>query len=152
MEEEKRNALSPIDRLVEDLKANKDVARKLAGKKKREHWKRAKRKKREYDKNRYREHLKPQRKKELAEKLTTARGWWEYLNRNWRWLKTPVELTEEEWNEVLYPAIYPRVPVFFRYDAKQPIRLDNLVVKDTETREVLFDGKEWLLRKQGYVL
>jgi hypothetical protein len=152
VQDEKRAALSPMERLVADLGENKDVARRLKGKRKKTHWKKAKRLKREYDRTRYREVLKPQRKKELAEKLTTAEGWWEYLNRNWRWLKTPVTMTQEEWTEVVWPRLNGRVPVFFRYNTKEPISLANIVVKCTETREVMFDGQEWDMIRMGYVL
>lgn len=152
--EEREQAKAPLDRLVEDLKAGRDMKRALVRKTarpKRLHWSQKRNRRRRYERTRYHEVLKPKRKAELAVKLKTSEGWWEVATKSWRRMKVEVLLTREEF-EVMAPSWLEkgRVPIFVRYDASKPVSLDNLMVRDNETREVLWDGKEWLLSKLGY--
>lgn len=62
-------------------------------------------------------------------------------------------MTEEEWLEHVQPCIPKGIVVELRrYIPKQGASLDNIVVYNAGTGEVLFDGKEWLLKQQGYIL
>lgn len=154
--ERKYNELSPMDRMVEDLKANKEVGRALRYKKKAKakpkHWTQKKAAKRKYDRTRYREVLKPKRKRERAELLQSGAGWWEYQNRIWAQNGVEVRMTEEEFTTVVYPAFGGRVPVLERYDKTRGISLDNLLVRDSDTREVIWDGKEYSMKVGGWIL
>lgn len=148
---EKEKALKPQDRMIRDLKANKKVGRYLKGKtppRKKIHWKQKKRNLRNY----YHEHVKPRRSRRRADLLTTPEGWWVYLMEGWRDNKIPVRMTEEEWTGEVYPLLDGRLPIIQRYDVTGPISLGNVYVVDSDTRAVLFDGKEHLLRKMGYCL
>lgn len=157
-EASRREALSPMDKLVEDLKANKDVGRalkhrsKVRTKDKPLHWRKKKSAKRRYDKARYQDVLKPKRRRERAELLQTAEGWWVYQNRIWKQNGVEVRMTEEEFTTVVYPSFGGRVPVLERYDARKGISLDNLLVRDSDTRKVLFDGMEYVMKENGWML
>lgn len=148
--------LSPIDKAVADLKAGKPFKRALATRAKvsrpKAHWSKKRAAKRKYDRTRYTEVLRPMRKQALAERIQTAEGWWEVARKGWERHGIPVEMTEQEFCEVVYPAFYPHVPVFFRLDKGKGWSLDNLLVRDTETRKVLFDGNEHTLKLLGFVL
>lgn len=156
---------TPIDRMVEDLIANRDVKRALKIKKvarPKVHWSKRRAAKRKYDRERYKEILRPMRKQALAERIQTAEGWWEVATKGWERHGIPVEMTEEEFKTVVFPCLcerdeagslrLARVPVFFRLDKGKGWRLDNLLVRDTESRKVLFDGNEYGLRLRGYIL
>jgi hypothetical protein len=151
LESEKEKALKPTDRMIRDLKANKKVSRYLKGKtapRKKMHWKQKRRNLRNY----YHEHAKPRRALRRAELLTTGEGWYKYLREEWRDRKTPVRMTEGEWVREVYPLLEGRLPVIIRYDSSKPIALENIYVVDTDTRAVLFEGKDYELKKLGYCL
>jgi hypothetical protein len=64
-----------------------------------------------------------------------------------------VELTEEEWNREVEPRIgRENVPVVFLVDREKPVSLGNILVRDSDSRSLLFDGTEYLMRKLGYIL
>lgn len=70
---------------------------------------------------------------------------WNIKGRKW-------VIGEEEWNTYVKPCLpVGEVVELRRYDTKAPTTLHNLVVYDS-SGVILFDGKEWLLRKQGYIL
>lgn len=139
-------------KLVEALKANKAVTRQLAGKgrpkaRKKQHWKVARKKK-----ARYNEMVgEPRRKAKLANLLEEG-GWYPYMMESWKKHKTEVSLTKEEWDERIAPLIGGSVPVLRRYDTKKPVTLHNVIVYDSTTRAVLYDGAEESLRENGYIL
>lgn len=167
--EEKERSKTPLDRLAEDLKANRTVLAILSKKGKGKithsptcsgrcggrcgdnHWRVKRRKKRVRDK-RYKDKIRALRKAEVAEKVRTKEGWWDILTQKWREKKVEVELTREEFFEVIFPSFYPRVPLFLRYETDKPVSLENLIVRDQETGEYLWDGKEYLLVKMGYAV
>jgi hypothetical protein len=144
---------TPVDRLISDLKNNKTVSRALKGKgryKANLHWKTKAHRRKAY----YAEVGAPRRRRKIAEQLTTAEGWFAYLVTGWKIHRTPFTLTLEEWVTQLYPVTVGRgyVPVFQRYNTRRPVSLDNVIVRDAESREVLFDGAEYSLNKLGYTL
>lgn len=153
---ERKLKLTPIDQAVETLKAGGTFKRELKRAKKvakpKKHWSTKKALKRKYDRERYKEVLRPMRKAALAESIQTAEGWWEVARKGWERHGVPVEMTEEEFKTVVFPAFYPHVPVFFRLDKGKGWRLDNLLVRDTESRKVLFDGNDYVLFTLGYTL
>jgi hypothetical protein len=152
--EERVASRTPVEQLVEDLKANVPNARRALAKPK-PHYHTVRAKKRKHHRDYVREVYRPRRKAALAEKLSTPEGWWEYLNIAWD--KRPdvkVELTYDEFVEYIYPvtAGVGLVFVVLRYDTNKPVRLDNIYIKDTKSRRVLFDGKEHVLRSLGYII
>lgn len=121
------------------------------GGRRKQHWKVRQKKQRErmrpYMAKKYREELMPRRKK-----LAEDGMWWDYYVMEWKKRCLKIEVTEEEWNTEVAPHILPEhVPIVFRFNTGKPIRLDNLMIKDTDTKTVLFDGQEWMLKKLGAV-
>ncbi|HEY9818748.1 MAG TPA: hypothetical protein V6D20_23515 [Candidatus Obscuribacterales bacterium] len=158
-----REAATPLDGLVAELKNNRVLRRKLTSKhvvrakKPAVHWKKAKRLRRE----RYQDVLKPQRNAKKASSLTTPEGWWKEASLNWRKnamkgreSSIPPTITEEEFTEVIYPCFAEkgRVPIFKRLDTSKGVSLENLHVIDMDTEETLFDGSEYSLRLKGYII
>lgn len=143
-----------LDRLVRDLKNNKTISRALKGKgryKPKQHWKTKAHKRRAY----YAEVGAPKRRARIAEQMMSAEGWYDYIAYNWRRHRIPFDLTLEQWVEEVYPltAGKGRVPVFQRYrTGKHPMGLANMIVRDMDTREVLFDSADYQLKKLGYTL
>lgn len=119
------------------------------------HWKQKKRKHREYMRKymaeRYHEVAKPRR---AAARKACLEGndWYGYLMIGWRHHQKKVELTKEEWDRAIARRIGESIPVVLRYNANEPISLYNILVKDSDTRSVLFDGKEQALIDGGYVV
>ena len=138
------------EKLVETLRANRQVARGMKGRghvKKKLSWqaKKAKRK-------RYNEMVgEPRRKAKLAEELEKG-GWYPYLMHSWKKNKMPVKITQGEWDEHISPLIGGSIPVVRRYDTKKPVTLYNCIVYDSNTRAVLYDGAETKLRELGCIL
>lgn len=151
LEEERFEALRPVEKLVEDLRNDKKLYRgpgKGLGKpKKKVHWKTKRAKWRQY----YQTSVKPRRADKLEEQLTTPEGWYAYVTRKWKVRDIP-HFSLEEWTETIYPLLGGRVPYFSRYSTKKGFTLENTLVRATGTGEVIFDGKEHVLRKLGYIL
>jgi hypothetical protein len=144
-------SLTPVERLVEDLKEGKPVERRL----RKPHHNTVRAKKRKVKAKYYREVYKPRRNMNLAKMLTTPEGWWKYLTEgSWKKRGVEVELTYEEFVEHIYPVSVGKglIPVFLRYDSEKPISLENVIVKDTKSRSVVFDGAEHKLRLLGMIL
>lgn len=147
----KEEAKSDVDKAIERLKAGGTLGRaikKVKAKPRKQHWRTAKRKRRQY----YEAVAEPRRRSKVAEQIKTAEGWWEYLTYHWKIRKQKVDMTFEEWESALYPAVAGSVFVLQRYDSKLPIALDNVYAVRTANGEVLFDGKEHKLRTLGYIL
>ena len=76
------------------------------------------------------------------------------------WVKQrlQVELSKEEWDEHIQPLLGDKyVPFTERYNPRDPvISLDRIMIFDREAKgrlaKPLFDGKEWYLRANGYIL
>ena len=80
-------------------------------------------------------------------------NYYAYLAGRWKRRGRPLLMTEEEWLEHVQPCIPKGIVVELRrYIPKQGASLDNIVVYNAGTGEVLFDGKEWLLKQQGHIL
>lgn len=153
---EERNLVAPMDRLIDDLKNNRKVqTRVLKGRegngrkpKPKVHWQVKKKKRQAY----YENYRKPTRSRRKAEMLSTPEGWYKYLMIGWVKKKVEVELTLDQWRDTLWPAIGGRLFVIFRYNVNGPISLDNIYLLDSDTREVIFDGKEHRMRELGHIL
>ena len=145
---EREDKMLPMEKLVADLKRDGKVSRiiKRRSPVKKLHWKTKRKKRREY----YHSVMKVKRISKNAVLLSTPEGWWEYLTTSWKRKKIPVDMTEEEWLEVVWPTLKGRVPLFARYDTNRGIALDNIYVRDNRNLKVLFDGKEHLLKTLGY--
>lgn len=148
--ERERKKLTPMEKLAEDVASGVEIKRRRK-KAKKQHWRTAQRKRKVYYRTVYAPHL----KKKQAELLRKgAEGWYTYLTAGWRRRKVEVELTLEEFTEVVWPALKGRIPIFYRYDTTKPLSLHNIWVEESEASEktVLFDGKEHLLKATGYML
>lgn len=88
---------------------------------------------------------------------------WELVLDYWTRTKMAYRISREEWMEHVDPLVRGRVFVVNRYNTKKPISLDNIIVRsavgcrsrrdvNTAVDEVLFDGKEFLLKEMGYIL
>ncbi len=150
--EEKEEAKSDTEKLIEGLASNRKVGRVIAGKKRvpagNNHWKRKRKRAREYARK-----VAPMKRARIAESLKTPEGWWEFVMRGWKKRKgVIVYLTYEEFVEHVYPWIEKgHVPVFRRLNPNRGLSLDNLLVRDTHGK-VLFDGSQHKLERLGYVL
>ena len=80
-------------------------------------------------------------------------NYYAYLAGRWKRRGRPLLMTEEEWLEHVQPCIPKGIVVELRrYIPKQGASLDNIVVYNAGTGEVLFDGKEHAMRMSGYIL
>lgn len=138
---------TPMDRLIAELDKGRVVARKR--KRPKMHWKTRRRKQREY----YARAEAPRRKKRLAAQLAEGPGgWYKFLRKQWLMQPVKVDLTEEEFTQVIWPQIEGYVFTVRRYDTKKSISLYNIWVEDCDSRAVLFCGKEYRLRELGAIL
>lgn len=106
------------------------------------------------------------RKKKAARQARWRRSWnqrmleqalngshYAYVSGRWKRKKREWLITEEEWMEHIQPAIPAGAVIELRrYDTSLATTLDNIVVYDTDGGAVLFDGKEWSMRQNGYML
>lgn len=127
------------------------LTRAVRGGRRKAHWKERKRKQRErmrpYMAQKYKEATMPRRKR-----LAEEGKWWDYYLMEWKKRGYKVEATEEQWLEYVQPTFTEQsVPVVFRFNTAKPIRLENLMIRDTETKTVLFDGQDWMLRQLGAI-
>lgn len=76
-----------------------------------------------------------------------------YYEKRWREKKRPFKFSEEEWNEHVQPLIPAGEALELRrYEPGKPTTLDNLIVYNAMTGDVIFEGKEWKLRQLGAAL
>lgn len=153
----KVEALSPLELLAHELETNGKFQRRVAGAKKPKprrkiHWSTARARRRKYQRDYYHSVLKPATLRKRASMLRTPEGWWEHQTHLWRVRKQEYTITREEFLEIVWPALGGEVPVFHRYNPNLPFSLDNLVVYKNRSKQVLFDGKEYELKRLGYVL
>lgn len=148
-------ARTPMSELIDRLKNNKEVKKALYKKRgpgrPRVHHKTKKKRKKAY----WVQVAKPRRAARLATELRTPEGWWKHLNTSWKKRKVEVKLSYGEFVEYIYQPIIEgkgRLPIFQRIDPHKAIALANVVVVDSTTREVLFDGNEHVLRVGGFIL
>ena len=160
LERERLARLSPRERVIRELeqqgakKAMTRVKKRGPGRPK-QHWKTKKRKHREYMRRymaeRYHEIGKPRRTAERKKCLENG-DWFGYLLINWKHHQKVVRMNQHDWDRCVAPRLGESVPVVLRYNANEPISLYNIVVKDSDTRRVLFDGKEQQLVDSGYAV
>lgn len=147
--------LTKLEKELEEKKTKKQraVEEMISGefklkpkKKAKKHWKAKRRYWREY----HQTVRKPAQRKRRAVLLEEG-GWYGILHELWTRAELDIEVTREEWEEAVgtLDDVYPMVT---RYDRSVGIRLDNVLVRDRDTLQVVFDGKEHLLRKHGYIL
>lgn len=142
-----QESVRPMDRLIDELAKGRVITRKR--KRPKMHWKTRRRKQREY----YARAEAPRRKKRLAAQLAEGPGgWYRFLRKQWLQMKVRVVLTEEEFTEKVWPFIDGYVFTVRRYDTKGPISLENIWIEDCDSRDVLWDGKEYKLKELGMIL
>lgn len=149
--------LTSTDEYLLNYQEQMTLERKIKRKSKRKvgrpklHWKERKRREREQRARWYRTRQKP---RDIAATLdsVTKGGWYERVRLNWRKHKVPFEITQEEWSTHIAPTLEGRVPYVERINCTLGIRLDNVVVYDRSTREVLYDGTQYTLDTLGYTV
>ena len=99
---------------------------------------------REYMNRKYKALIAPRRKQLAAEG-----SWYEYYLMEWKKRGFKVEVTKEEWDQHVQPRIGDRVPTLFRLNTAKPVALYNILVKDSGTKETIFDGTDWMLNQLG---
>jgi len=149
-EAEKRKSQALINELSSvggKQKLTKATAPKKPGRPKK-HWKHKKRVHRtymrEYMNRKYKALIAPKRKQLAAEG-----SWYEYYMMEWKKRGFKVEVTMEEWEEHVQPRIGDKVPTLFRLNTSKPVALYNILVKDSGTKETIFDGTDWMLNQLG---
>lgn len=144
LEEEIKEKRSTLDKAAEAME--KMDFKRHPPKKKKLHWKAKKRKEREYNKNVRR----PRRAKARAELLRKG-GWYGILRMDWEKRGVSWEISPEDW-ETHVGSLDSCVPMVTRYDAALGISLTNVLIRDRDSLKVVFDGKEYELRKMGYII
>jgi hypothetical protein len=132
-------------KFIEELEKGKPLNR-AKPKRKKLHWKKRVKYLREYHQN-----VRRPRNAVAKGELLRKEGWYALLKQGWDKAGTPVEVSKEEWDEAV-GALLDCVPVVGRYDTSIGIRLDNVVIRDRDTLKVVFDGKEWDMKRRGYIL
>lgn len=149
--EEKEARKTKLEKLVEDVALGKKLERRIG--KKREtkigrpklHWKTRLARRAATKKKYYEQTWRPRRKAELAEQLTTAEGWYAHITKQWK--GEVFGLTQ--WKRHLWPRLEGKVPVFKREDTKKGWTLDNVVMYESGTRNVLYCPEDRELAKLG---
>lgn len=83
--------------------------------------------------------------------MLSEEGWYPVLREQWQAAGVECELTREEWDMLVAPAVGDKLPNIRRYDTSKPVGLSNIWVVGRKG-EVLFDGKEHVLKSLGYIL
>lgn len=159
LEKERQERETPREKLLREIESQGAKKRMTQAKKRKPgrpkvHWKTKKRKHREfmrkYMAERYHEVAKP-RRKEQARQALVDNDWYSYLMIYWKSnARKKIVLSKDEWDRCVAPRIgEEHRPIVFRYDTAKPVSLYNIVVKDSDTRRVLFDGAEQRLRDIG---
>lgn len=150
--EEKEARKTSIEKLVEDVKLGNKLKRQF-GKKRppgrpKLHWKTRAARRAETKAKYYQQTWKPRRQAELAKDLTTAEGWYKHITKQWKGEK----LGPRQWKDVLWPLLQGRVPVFKRDDTSKGWTLDNVVMYESGTRNVIYTPEDRKLKKLGATL
>lgn len=91
--------------------------------------------------------------KERGIKQAMDGNYFEYISRRWKKKQRQWLISEAEWLEYVQPSIPTDCFIDVRrYETNKPTTLDNIVVFNSATGDVLFDGAEWYLKQQGYTL
>lgn len=151
VEQALRSIRTETEQMAADLLEGKKVTRALRVKKvvrrRKPHWARSKRLRRDH----YIQHLAPKNAEKRARLLKNGDSW-ELMSEYWHRKKIPVEFTESEWREHVAPSVDGKVFYVNRYDTSIGMRLDNLIIRHTKSKQVLFDGKDYELKLLGYCL
>ena len=107
---------------------------------------------RKYKRDYYHAKGRLQERRKKAQLLSTPEGWYKYLRKKWQERKVEVKLTEQQWCDIIWPELKGNVPIVTRYNTGKAASIDNLLIYKNGTRDVLFDGKEWFMKEQGYIL
>lgn len=110
------------------------------------HWRTKKR----WRKNYYHEVTVPKNRERRAA-LLEGDGWG-LVHDYWHRKSIAYTITREEWMDNVEEFVTGKMFTVNRYDTTKPISLENIIVRETRTRAVLFDGKECKLRAMGYIL
>lgn len=143
-----------LDRKIAELekgvltgrKAKKRPGRPFNNGRNRQHWRTRKKYLKEY-------HRTVRAPKNLRARLDLLRkdGWWGVMQKSWKRRRIPIEVTKEEWEETV-GTLEEYIPYVQRLDTRLGIRLDNVLVKDRDSGEVLFDGGLYSLRQSGQII
>ncbi len=150
--EEKEARKTKIERIIEDVSLGKKLERRVGKKQEKKigrpklHWKtriaRRAATKRKYYQNTW----KPRRAAETAEMLSTPEGWYKHITKWWK--GEMFGLTQ--WKRYLWPRLEGKVPVFKRVDTKKGWTLDNVVMYESGTRNMLYCPEDLKLLKLGH--
>lgn len=154
--EKEKTQVEIVEKLENDVTLRRAILTgtkiKRDGRKTRMHWRKRLARRRAY----YASKVKPKRDAELLVRLTTPEGWYERITERWRKRDKVTYFTYEEFLEHFWWQIedYKALLTFRRYDRTVGFELSNIYVIDVREKrnEVVFDGKEWGLRKLGYIL
>ena len=151
LDEEKFEQLAPVDQVVAKLE-DKGLRRQLKAKqqkpkRKKLHWKTKAARKKAY----YYAARKPAKRRKKMELAKTPEGWYQIVTDKWK-ERGYEYFSLEDWVGIIWPHIGYKVPVFSRYSFTEGYTVGNIWVRDADTGDTLFDGKEHLLREAGYIL
>lgn len=152
--QEKEARKTKMEKLVEDVALGKKLERQIGRKREvkigrpKLHWKTREARRAATKRKYYEQTWRPRRKAELAEQLTTAEGWYRHIIKKWK--GEVFGLTQ--WKRHLWPRLEGRVPVFKREDTKKGWTLDNVVMYESGTRNVLYCPEDMALKKLGAIL
>ena len=120
----------------------------------RQHWSAKRKRAREY----HRLIGYPRQLRNMAIKIGQE-GWYDTMLRGWKRMGWDVQISLEEWNLHVEPVLKEKkaIPFTERYYSKNPtIKLENILIYGRAERTRLsvpvFDGAEWSLRQNGYIL
>jgi len=99
----------------------------------------------------WREAVASPKERELRAEMWETGDTWGIVTKSWKAQGLVPEITQAEWMEHVHPLIVGSVFTLNRYDRTKGHSLENLLVVD-QKRKVLYDGTEYSLRKQGYIL
>lgn len=152
VEKEREAKKTSIEKLLEDVKLGKKLERKFGEKRPvgrpKLHWKTRVARRAATKRKYYQDTWKPRRKAELAEQLQTAEGWYEHITKQWKGEKFGLI----QWKRYLWPKLEGRVPVFKRVDTKKGWTLDNVVMYESGTRNMMYCPEDLQLMKLGAIL
>lgn len=152
LDEEIESRKTKIQKLSEDVALGKKWERRLHKKKPpgrpKLHWKTREARRAATKKRYYENKWKPRRQAEMAEELLTPEGWYKRITRLWK----GEVMTQQEWEEHLWPKLEGRVPVFKRDDTKKGWTLDNVSMYESETGVLISSSEDYKLKALGYTL
>jgi hypothetical protein len=151
--EEKEARKTKIERIIEDVSLGKKLERRVG--KKREvkigrpklHWKTREANRKATKRKYYENTWKPRRQAETIELLQTAEGWYEHVTKYWKGERFGLI----QWKRYLWPRLEGKVPVFKREDTKKGWTLDNVVMYESGTRNMLYCPEDLKLLKLGAI-